>query len=122
MRIRFPLLPLLLVLLAPVAGGSCATEQPLVWVSNVPAPEMKPDGVIRPRDSIVTVVRDHADLSGEFTVRDDGGVVFPLVGDVHFGGVLVGSENGNAVRQTRDEVHIAGTILPPLAHQRDDRE
>jgi polysaccharide export outer membrane protein len=91
MRIRFPLLPLLLVLLAPVAGGSCATEQPFVWVSNVPAPDMKPDGVIRPRDSIVTVVRDHADLSGEFAVRDDGGVVFPLIGDIHFGGLTTES-------------------------------
>jgi len=46
---------------SPLAAG-CATEQPFVWVSTLPAPEMKPDGVIRPRASLVAVVRDHADL------------------------------------------------------------
>ena len=84
MSMRFALLALLL---APLAASSCATELPFVWVANVPVPDMKPDGVIRPRDSIVAVVGAHPDLSGEFTVRDDGGVLYPVIGDVHFGGL-----------------------------------
>ena len=68
-----------------VAAGCATTEQPFVWVSTLPPPDMKPDGVIRPRDSIVAVVRDHPDLSGEFVVRDDGGVLYPTIGDIHVG-------------------------------------
>jgi polysaccharide biosynthesis/export protein len=95
MRIR-----LLACLLAALAAIGCATEQPFVWVSSVPAPDMKPDGVIRPRDSIVVVVRDHGDLSGEFVVRDDGGILYPnlptnpgsgpalsTISDIHVGGL-----------------------------------
>jgi polysaccharide export outer membrane protein len=79
-------LALLVCLSVPTVAAGCATtEQPFVWVGSLPAPDMKPDGVIRPRDSVVAVVKDHADLSGEFAVRDDGGVLYPTIGDVHFG-------------------------------------
>src|SRR5205814_3392232 len=81
---RIPFALLACLLLSTVAAG-CATEQPFVWVSTLPSLEMKPDGVIRPRDSIVAVVRDHPDLSGEFVVRDDGGVLYPTIGDIHLG-------------------------------------
>jgi polysaccharide biosynthesis/export protein len=98
MRLPFAVLA---SLLAAVAATSCATtEQPFVWVASLPAPDMKPDGVIRPRDSIVVVVRDHGDLSGEFVVRDDGGVLYPnppnnpasgpsvsTISDIHVGGL-----------------------------------
>jgi polysaccharide biosynthesis/export protein len=83
MRIRLAVLASLLA--APVAIGCATPEQPFVWIANVRAPDLKPDGVIRPRDSIVVVVRDHNDLSGEFAVRDDGGILFPTIGDVHVG-------------------------------------
>jgi polysaccharide export outer membrane protein len=63
----------------------CATEQPFVWVSSLGTPDLKADGIIRPRDSIVVVVKDHQDLSGEFAVRDDGGVLYPTIGDVKVG-------------------------------------
>jgi polysaccharide export outer membrane protein len=85
-RIHFALLTCLSL---PAVAAGCATEQPFVWVSTLPAPDMKPDGVIRPRDSIVAVVKDHPDLSGEFVVRDDGGVLYPTIGDIHVGDLSV---------------------------------
>ena len=87
MKIRFAVLA---CLLAALATTGCATvEQPFVWAANVPAPDMKPDGVVRARDSVVVAVRDHADLSGEFAVRDDGGILYPTIGDIHAAGLSV---------------------------------
>jgi polysaccharide export outer membrane protein len=87
MKIRFAVLACLLA--APATIGCATTEQPFVWAANVPAPDMKPDGVVRARDSVVVTVRDHADLSGEFAVRDDGGILYPTIGDIHAAGLSV---------------------------------
>lgn len=100
---------LLACLAAPTIVAGCATtEQPFVWVSSLPAPEMKPDGVIRPRDSIVAVVRDHPDLSGEFVIRDDGGVLYPTIGDVHLGDLT--TEAATAELRSR----IASVVVNPV--------
>jgi polysaccharide export outer membrane protein len=100
-------LALLACLAAPAVAAGCATEQPFVWVSTLPAPDMKPDGVIRPRDSIVAVVHDHPELSGEFVVRDDGGVLYPTIGDIHLGDLS--TEAATAELRSR----IASVVVNP---------
>jgi polysaccharide export outer membrane protein len=80
----------LLALLVLVTVGGCATERPFVWVSDLPDKAMKNEPVIRPRDTIVVVVRDQATLSGEFVVREDGGVLLPTIGEVNADGKTSG--------------------------------
>jgi polysaccharide biosynthesis/export protein len=64
-------------------GTGCA-ERPFVWIQDLPVPaaETPAEGVIHGRDTIVVAVRDQPSLSGEFVVRDDGGVLLPTIGDV----------------------------------------
>jgi protein involved in polysaccharide export with SLBB domain len=63
----------------PVVG--CA-ERSFVWIGDLPVAGPTGDGLIHSRDTIVVAVRDQASLSGEFVVRDDGGVLIPTVGDI----------------------------------------
>jgi polysaccharide biosynthesis/export protein len=78
-------LALTLVSISAVAAG-CATERPFVWIDGLPAASFKAEGLIAPRDTIGVSVRDQPALSGDFIVRDDGGVHLPTVGEVAVGG------------------------------------
>jgi len=73
-------------LLATVALVGCATEGPYVWAANLPPVADQSDGLIHPRDTVVVSVRDQAAMSGEFVVRDDGGVLLPTIGEVTVSG------------------------------------
>jgi polysaccharide export outer membrane protein len=61
---------------------ACATEQPYVWVQQVPPPALSPAGLIQPRDTIFVQVRDQPSMTGEFLVREDGAYLQPTVGNV----------------------------------------
>jgi polysaccharide export outer membrane protein len=76
----------LLVLSLLLTLGACATEQPFVWVATLSDAKANAAPTIRPRDSIVVVVRDQPSLSGEFAVREDGGILLPTVGEIRAGG------------------------------------
>jgi len=77
---------LLLALCLCLTIGGCATERPFVWVSDLPNTALQAETLVRPRDTLAIVVRDQAALSGEFVVREDGGVLLPTVGEVTAGG------------------------------------
>ena len=72
--------------MAAVTASGCAVERPYVWIHDLPPTTATGPGVIHARDSIVIAVRDQASLSGEFVVRDDGGVLLPTLGDVQVEG------------------------------------
>lgn len=70
---------------AAVVGAGCAAERPFVWVQNLSDAEAGEGGrgaVIESRDAISVFVKNQPTLSGEFVVREDGGYVQPLLGDV----------------------------------------
>jgi len=66
--------------------GGCVGERPFVWIQDLPPVALKGEGLIHPRDTIVVSVRNQTAMSGEFVVRDDGGVLLPTIGDVHVSG------------------------------------
>ncbi|HEX3698263.1 MAG TPA: polysaccharide biosynthesis/export family protein [Polyangia bacterium] len=66
--------------------ASCAAEKPFVWAANLPAVASSGEGIIHPRDVIVISVLNQTALSGEFVVRDDGGILLPTVGGVEVAG------------------------------------
>jgi polysaccharide export outer membrane protein len=68
------------------ALAGCVAEKPFVWIADLPVTPTKGEGLIQVRDMVVVVVRDQVALSGEFAVRDDGGVLVPTVGEVAMGG------------------------------------
>ena len=70
-----------ILLLSLVAVG-CATERPFIWSQDLPPAKVENSGVIQPRDTIVVHVRDQPAMTGEFIVRDDGGYLQPMLGNV----------------------------------------
>jgi len=64
------------------AMTGCAAERPFVWVAALPPAADGNDGLLHPRDSIVVSVRDQPGMSGEFVVREDGGVLLPTFGEM----------------------------------------
>ncbi|MBK8012615.1 MAG: polysaccharide biosynthesis/export family protein [Deltaproteobacteria bacterium] len=66
-------------------GLGCATQHPFVWAE---AFQEKPEPrVIQARDTLSVVVKNQAQLSGEFVVRENGAYLQPLVGDVDVEGL-----------------------------------
>ncbi|HXJ23277.1 MAG TPA: polysaccharide biosynthesis/export family protein [Polyangia bacterium] len=63
----------------------CASQQPFVWVQDMPV-SLDSAAIIQPRDTIRVVVRDQPALSGEFVVGDQGEYSQPTVGSVAVGG------------------------------------
>jgi polysaccharide export outer membrane protein len=63
----------------------------------------KGEGLIHPRDTIVVSVRDQTAMSGEFVVRDDGGVLLPTMGEV--------TVAGRTPEAVREELHQRATSL-----------
>jgi polysaccharide export outer membrane protein len=79
--------PLFMALALLAAGsGGCASPGPYIWVNNLTAQETPDEPVIQPRDTILVEVKSQANMSGEFTVREDGHYTQPLLGSVPVGG------------------------------------
>ncbi len=76
-----------ILVLSALAAASCA-ETPFVWIANLPPPDPNQEAAIHSRDSIVVAVRDQPALSGEFVVREDGGIFLPTIGEVAVNGRL----------------------------------
>ena len=72
-----------LILMSAFVVAGCATERPFIWVQDLPSPTGENSAVIHPRDTIVVHVRDQPAMTGEFIVRDDGGYLQPMLGNVN---------------------------------------
>lgn len=71
---------LLVVALAGTFAVGCTSSRPFVWVGNLP-----PDDAARQieaGDTIGVVVQNQQDLSGQFTVLENGTYAQPVVGQV----------------------------------------
>ena len=76
----------LAVLLVGVgACAACGPSRPYVWVKNFPAD----DGArrIQAGDTLAVAVKDQSDLSGSFTVRENGAYAQPVVGQIRVAGL-----------------------------------
>lgn len=67
------------------AALGCATQHPFVWAEAFQ--EKAEPRLIRARDTLSVVVKNQAQLSGEFVVRENGAYLQPLVGDVEVEGL-----------------------------------
>jgi polysaccharide export outer membrane protein len=86
-----------LVLLGLLNG--CATPGNFAWARDLPDdPSGEP--TLQPRDTILVEVTGQASLSGEFTLRDDGHYVQPMVGSVE----LAGQTRAQAAALLRDRL------------------
>jgi hypothetical protein len=106
------------IVMAAVTSG-CAVDRPYVWIENLPPTTATGPGVIHARDSIVVAVRDQPALSGEFVVRDDGGVLLPTLGDVRVEGTTAAQLSSYlATRLTnvvvKPEVTVSLTRAAPI--------
>jgi polysaccharide export outer membrane protein len=70
------------LLIASLALGGCVSSGPYVWVYHLTPQETPDEPVIQPRDTILVEVRNQANMSGEFAVREDGHYTQPLLGSV----------------------------------------
>jgi polysaccharide export outer membrane protein len=62
--------------------GACATERPFVWATDLPGNATPPDKIIRPGDTLAVFVRDHADYSNDYPVRENGNIADRTIGEV----------------------------------------
>jgi polysaccharide biosynthesis/export protein len=85
--------PLILVLAAIVAGVASCASSPEVRIPA--APPAEGGYLIQAGDLLQVTVWKEADLTGEVLVRSDGGLSFPLVGDL--------TAAGKTVETLRDE-------------------
>jgi polysaccharide biosynthesis/export protein len=92
------LLTLGLVLTAPVCADSVGTTPPVDAAY-----------LVQPGDSLMVSVWKESDLQGEFLVRPDGGLTFPLAGNVEAGGHTV--EEIRKVLQTRLLKYIPDPVI-----------
>jgi polysaccharide biosynthesis/export protein len=74
--------------LGTLFAASCAAERPYVWAQSLPVTvdASTGDNEIHARDTLAVAVRDQVALSGEFVVRDDGGYLHPMLGNVMVSG------------------------------------
>ena len=81
MKIILKLSFFIVLLLSPL---SCGPHIPFVWVDTLSIDEHKATPyVIEPGDSIEVVVWDQPQISGNYTVREDGYITVPLLGDLY---------------------------------------
>ena len=83
-NLRSSALPLSFLLLVAAAG--CPAQKPFAWANDLPLPPAA-DRVVEPRDGLFVDVRNQKEMSGEFTVRDDGTYHQPPVGSIRAGGL-----------------------------------
>jgi polysaccharide biosynthesis/export protein len=69
-----------------LAVGGCSSPGPYIWVNHLTPQENPEEAVIAPRDTILVEVKNQANMSGEFTVREDGHYTQPLLGSVMVAG------------------------------------
>ncbi|MCP4605962.1 MAG: hypothetical protein GY847_36525 [Proteobacteria bacterium] len=80
----------LYVFLSLFALQACVHEEPFVWIESLPQ-KSKPTTPyrIQPGDKISVSVWDQEQISGEYTVRDDGFITVTLIGDVPVDGLTI---------------------------------
>jgi len=78
--------PIVLLLLAATASAHGQTSQPRPAIPAA-APVVPDDYVIGPEDVIGVLFWRDADMSGDLTVRPDGVITLPLIGDVRAAGL-----------------------------------
>jgi polysaccharide export outer membrane protein len=76
---------IVLSLLLPGVGAGCATARPAFDYASEPDPR-KLEYVLGPSDVLRITVWRNPELSGDATVRPDGTISLPLVGDVRAAG------------------------------------
>jgi polysaccharide export outer membrane protein len=74
--------------LALLAAGlaACSSPGPYVWVNHLTPQETPDEPLVQPRDTILVEVKNQANMTGEFTVREDGHYTQPLLGSVRVEG------------------------------------
>jgi polysaccharide biosynthesis/export protein len=72
-------------------------------------PEVAPSYLVQPGDSLVVTVWKEQELQGEVLVRPDGGLSFPLAGDIEAAGHTV--EEIRKVLQTRLTKYIPDPVV-----------
>lgn len=94
---------------AALSLAACAAERPYVWAQNLPATADADaaENTIHARDSLAISVRDQPPLSGEFVVRDDGGYMHPMLGNV----IVVGRTPADVEREL--QVRLAALVVHP---------
>jgi protein involved in polysaccharide export with SLBB domain len=76
----------LLTLLPLIATTGCPPQKPFSWVNDLPMPTQA-DRLVEPRDVLFVDVRNQKEMSGDFTVRDDGTYQQPSVGSIRVTGM-----------------------------------
>lgn len=76
---------MLVAALLAATASACAQNRPFVWVQSMPDVEVT--RMIARGDTIGVVVQNQADLSGQFTVLENGAYVQPVVGQVSVAGL-----------------------------------
>lgn len=92
-----------LLLMAALAAGSVAHGDPLIASAKTPRPASQPGSVapsvpeyhVQPGDLLTVSVWKETDLTLDVLVRPDGGLSFPLVGDV--------AASGKSIAALREE-------------------
>jgi polysaccharide export outer membrane protein len=78
----------LLLVVTVLAGASAAQDRPTSYSPTVPPNTVVPKGfVIGPEDVLVVHFWRDQEMSGDVTVRPDGMITLPLVGDVRAAGL-----------------------------------
>jgi polysaccharide export outer membrane protein len=100
-------MPLTLVL---ALGSACATVQPHYDYASEPDPS-KSEYVLGPSDVLRVSVWHSPDLSGDATVRPDGTISVPLVGDLHAAGRTPGQVRADLMQRMATFIKDEGAIV-----------
>jgi polysaccharide biosynthesis/export protein len=84
---------------APVAVISSAPQ------NIVPTPPQ----TIKPQDTLMITVKGEADLSGDYTVNEEGAVTMPLIGDVSIAGKTLAQAS-----ETLKNAYQQGYLVSPV--------
>jgi len=71
--------------LAFIVLQSCAHEYPYIWVHEVREETAEP--TVQPGDTLTVLVKNQAQLSGDFVVRANGTYLQPLIGEIPVAGL-----------------------------------
>ncbi len=93
---------------------ACGTARPFVWVGDLPASEEARR--IEPGDSIGVAVKGQDDMSGTFTVLENGTYLQPLVGPVSLAGATeaeAATRLANRLRGIVVDAKVTVTVITP---------
>lgn len=91
-------------------GSACATTHPHFDYASEPDPS-KHEYVLGPSDTLRISVWHNADLTGEATVRPDGTISVPLVGDLRAAGRTPGQVRADLVQRMATFIKEEGAIV-----------